>query len=792
MGTTTTIPVQEDDLRGMIKLDPATLGIEKYREEQTVEAPATGTAQDRLRGQGVDEAMTDALKECKRIYKAANAQKRQEWIRRVQVCFAQMKNDSRVLYQANASPVSDTLNEIAASIGVRSDQPDDLYQHNDNVYQMLGLTLIAALSVTSPKTRYQPNDPENEEDITIAQQASVIAAFNERRNNNEALQRKELLFLWCSGSYFAYTRDIVDSNRAGVVKQPQMALQPTEVFPARYECSNCGASTPDSNEPDPSCQGCNAPLGGADWHEPETAPVPVRVGDKQMPDHMTAIDVYSGLNVDASFDAMELYESPYLDLEGEVDIGSIRSAYPDAYKDIQPGQGGDASATTDQTAALARQSLTSPGRASSTNEQTQGTYSRCWLQPEAFSILEDQNMAKRLLEKFPDGVKLVSFGDTVLDAAPEKMTEKWSWCPTIKGFGLYPFGIGDAGLDIQRRINDAANSVHAYLDRLAFGTILADADYIDVDALQTKQFTPGNLTPIFRDDEAGLNKPLDQMLFQPQFHIDSKIYEYGPQLIQLMQVICGVQPQTFGGSDPNVKTMGGQEQALKTAMGRMKLFIDQIREERAIRARNSVRCTVANMDAKMKIALGGETPGTWQVVTVLRNELTGDFLAYPETDQGFPASYEEIQERIMQLFQFAKGNDFLMGVLDDPDMQKTISRYILPEQLQLPGDAERTRLKEIVTQLSQSQPVMIQDPATGQQVPGPSIMPNHDIDDMQMGVVIAKTWLQKNWQQPGDGFTNVLLFLKVCAQFAEQAQAAQAIQQQQAQPQGQQGGKPGG
>jgi hypothetical protein len=66
--------------------------------------------------------------------------------------------------------------------------------------------------------------------------------------------------------------------------------------------------------------------------------------------------------------------------------------------------------------------------------------------------------------------------------------------------------------------------------------------------------------------------------------VDANIYSYGDSLVMLAQLLSGVQPQVFGGSDPNVQTKGGQAQMLNTALGRLALFLDQTREEHAARA----------------------------------------------------------------------------------------------------------------------------------------------------------------------------------------------------------------
>lgn len=737
-----------------------------------------------------------ALIEVRRTLKEGNVAKRLIFLRRVQRAFEVLKNNPYIVFNDRTQEF-DTLDTIMQ--GAADGKDVDLYQSNDNVYQMLCLAFIAALSPDVPKTRYQPGDADNEADIMIAQKASVIQAYNERRNGIKALQKLELLFLWCAGSYFCYTRHIIDKNRAGVNREPIIQMVPQQVVPNRYICPDCAQVTPEEKMgamagSKPPCPSCNTPMGQKDWYEGYTMSVPQQTGIKETPAGMTAMDVYSGLNVDVDPDAKELYESLYLDLEGETNIAWVRAQFPNLYRQVQQGEANSGS-TADDTAKMARQATTVPGANGGTSITTTniGTYSRCWLQAEAFNILEDEVMAKQLTELFPNGCKLVTFSnDLFLQAVPERMMDKWTWCPTIKGLGMYPFAVGDVALDVQVRINDAANNVHAYMDRLAFGTILFDADVIDGSTMQNKTLAPGNMTGVKRTgDEAGQKTSLEDLMYQPEFHIDSHIFEYGPQLIQLAQVLVGVQPQTFGGSDPNVQTMGGQQQALKTALGRMMLFWDQIREEHAARAQNSVKCSIDNMDDEIKIVIDGDVQGNYRNETLLASQLTGEFLAYAESDEGFPASYEEVQARIMQLLEQGQKNPFLMSVLSDPDTQKVVAHYILPDQIRLPGERERARLKTIMQQLAKDKPTL-QDGPNGQPIVIPSIHLNPKFDDMAMAQTIAKSWLQDNWQtQPTnpDGFANVLAFLTEATQLVEEAQAAQAIQMQQ---QNAQPGKPQG
>jgi hypothetical protein len=331
------------------------------------------------------------------------------------------------------------------------------------------------------------------------------------------------------------------------------------------------------------------------------------------------------------------------------------------------------------------------------------------------------------------------------------------------------------------------------MDRVASPSVVCDAQVIDSEFLNGKPMTPGSFTFVDRADADGASATikLSDAMFQPEFHIDAHIFEYEPALTQLAQAISGVQPQIFGGSDKNVQTASGQAQALHTATGRLLIYLKRIREERAQRAKNSVLCSVENMDEQMKVVADGDVEGDWQSETVLRNEVTGDFLTYPETDEGFPATYQEIQARLMELLTQGAQSPFVAAVLQDPDMVKVVARYILPAEIELPTDAESTRVKVILHMLWNDQPIQAQNPQTGQPMLLPSIQPNPDFDDMELCVTLTKRELQRNWQKQKQlpaGFANVIAFLRICAQIGQiQAAKQQLAMQAAAAQQGGQG-----
>lgn len=755
--------------------------------DPTGENPQQQSGEQAAAEQGIPVELQSALIEIRRTFKQRYQPKRMIFVRECMRAFEALRGNTYALLNDRNAGL-DTINELMQGVLDGGDDPA-LHDHNENVYQMFALSFIAALMVNLGKVRYKPADADDEEDLEIAKKASTIHAYNEEKNDEEALNQLKLLYMWCTGSFFRYVRHVVDSDRAGFNYEPDIKVQNVQISPDRYVCSNCGATTPEDNiQPfaQPNCPGCGQPLQQKDWFQAESMDLPVKVGEIESANGMTAFDIVNGLMVDANPD-VELKDTEILDYQVECSAAKLRAAFPGMYSQISPSQGADESSDGDA-ARIARNLQTTPG-SNAKPLTTEGlvTYSRTWITPEAFNELEDESLAKQLVKKFPKGCKLSLCGaETFLDAVEEKLLDHWTWCGTIKGLGLYPFSVGKVVMDIQERLTDVVNIEHAYLARLAFGTIMYDADFIDGNALASRVLTPGNLTPVSRtDEETGQSKSLSDLMYQPEFHIDSKIFDQSERLTARAQLLAGIMPQIFGGSDPNIQTKGGQEQALNTALGRLKQFVNQMRGEAARCARISVKCSIDNMDEEMKIVEQGDMQDSYQTVRLLKAELNGDFFTSPETAEGFPATYEQIQQRVMTLLTSKTPVEALTTILSDPDNAATVARYVLPDEMTLPGDEQRAKVKKVLNRLAQSKPIEgPPDQQTGAPVALPSILPEPGVDDPTVCSALAKKWLLKNFDQestnPG-GYNNILAYLKVCSQMAQVQAAKQAITLQQQQ-----------
>jgi len=90
-------------------------------------------------------------------------------VQRVLKAFEVLKGNPYLSLDPDSSQWYDPIS--AAIQGGDNTADLDLYRFNNNIYQMLCLSFIAALSPQVPKVRYMPEDADDELDIATARRA---------------------------------------------------------------------------------------------------------------------------------------------------------------------------------------------------------------------------------------------------------------------------------------------------------------------------------------------------------------------------------------------------------------------------------------------------------------------------------------------------------------------------------------------------------------------------------------------------------------------------------------------
>ncbi|HEY6351999.1 MAG TPA: hypothetical protein VI636_21600 [Candidatus Angelobacter sp.] len=750
-----------------------------------------------------DEEQRELI-EVVRKYKQSWFLRRRMIIKRALKAYEFFKGNHFISFDPDSFQWFDAL-EATFSGGDSGNEDLNLYQFATNFYQMLGFAFVAGLSAQVPKTRFLPENAEREEDIATAKAASRVQEIIERQNHIKSLHKQGLLFLWMAGSYFRHTRYIVDSDRAGTHREPVVELKQVTALPPRFACHNCGAQSiaaKDSTQPDQSsgfpitrlpnyaipqssCRSCGNPLSENDFFPEERIEVPVITQQQETPNGMVAMTLYSALMVDAAPYAKNLRETPILNVDEEVDIASLRASYPKHWEALRTSLGPMLAEA--QNERMARQMVYSEsGGRSNFIQDLMPTLSRTWIQSWAFNYIENQETAKKLKKIFPKGCLLVNVGDLFLEAREAKLTDEWTWAGAVQEtFGLYPPAVGDAAIPLQERINDVANITHEYMDRIAAGMVLYNSNLIDGESLNAKPLLPGILNPVkMKQAASAMGNRLEDAIVLVKAEIDANIYTYTDKLVFTAQLISGTPPQIFGGAgDPHIETMGGQQQQLSTAMGKLSLFWDNVRDEHAQAAEVAVACAQDNMTEDW-INVSTDESGQYRNNYVRLDEMEGNIHAYPETDQSFPMTWQEIKAFWEKLIEFgASGkNPYINAIMDDPTNQEQIATWTGVPGLVVPGRDMRNKVLRTVDLLMQQRPVPVssafgaQPPSAATKIELPSIEPDKELDDMDVIAKTVREWAQKNFDKKDenpDGFRNVVLYYKMAVQYGVEAAARQ-------------------
>jgi hypothetical protein len=666
---------------------------------------------------------------------------------------------------------------------------DDLYMYCHNFYQMLCVGFVGALCPQVPKSVWMPEDAEELSDTTTAEAAQTLIDIVEQRNHEQSLLKGQLMYLFSTGSCFRHTRYVVSKDRWGERQEPVFDVTETTIMPARAHCFQCGTDSPPDLTPG-ACPNCGATLGEDSQFPAETGPMTTQVGEKSVANGMVTQDIYCGLEVDGDPAAMSLRQTPILNVDVEVHVAALRSAYPGMYSQIQASATSELSAngTIDR---IARQQVFSQtnGQTSILSDQ-KPTLSRTWIQPWAFALEDDQAFADRMQKQFPDGMLLVNTGDLFLNAVNASLVKEWTWAGTHERYGLYPPCPGDIVVPFQKKYNDLANILQEGIERGFVGVTLANADLIDTKSMQGKPMLPGvfNLVKPKRTGAPGSMRLQDALY---QFEYNLKIEEgmnYCKEQMMSAQMFAMVPPQVYGGQgDPAIETFGGQKQQLNTAMGVLQIYWENLKDEHAQADQLAVECAKDNLtDDMWRVIKDKGSEFTNQYVRL--DDLQGSVHAHPDIDQGMPVSAPEFRQRWMDLLQAAESNDLVKQIFRDPVNQEQAAKALGVPGMVVPGEAMRAKVVQIIEQLLKAQPIPKMDPQTLQPVPGPdgqpmllpSIMPTQDIDDWDVAKATVRQYCQKNWELANDvpqGFQNVLAYYKQLVQM-EAAYNVQQAQQQ--------------
>ena len=646
-------------------------------------------------------------------------------------------------WDANSNTYFDALAWFRQEGKAAEGQELGIEKYVNNITQMLGTGFVGTMSRGVPPTVIRPQNAQILADVTTAKAAQDAITLIERMNRIREMVREEPTLLYLYGSYFKYTRFVLDGQWAGWDEDPEYGEIPVNK-PDRMRCAACGTETALAGMATPDCPSCQTRLGASNFWPAESTTAIGFKGMRKSAKGMVKWTVHGPMEIDVDPQAKSLGDTPILVFDQEIDIGEARATFRSVQGKIQTGQ---ESSTTPNSSyeRLRRNDLYSFGEVfAADTENSRPTYSRAWLTPRAYWKLGDEEFAGRMTAVAPEGMLVSMIGPDVVNICPAVLVKEWSACKLHQTFGLYSPSIADNVVPFNERFNDTMQRIDDYIQRCSAGMVIANAAAFDRKQMAGKVLEPGVIN-FLAGKISGQPLDLNAVIKQFQFQLDQNIMQYPNMLMNFAELISGVTPQTFGGgAQEGIETAKGQAQALETAKGRLNIYFDNMKEEHSIASQNAIECLQANMTEDIYEVIQ-EQGSEFRNQYVHLAEMKGRVKVYPDLDQGLPQSPEEIRQVFQDLIkQASEGSEIAKEVLGEVENQQQAMAALGTPDMVVPGHAQQSKTEQDINTLMENGPVQVTGP-DGQVTSQIPAMPEMWATDWGVLDKTVKNYRQKNF-----------------------------------------------
>lgn len=685
-----------------------------------------------------------------------------------------------------------------------ADTNQDYYDKPVNVFKAFLETIIAALSIQIPAINCVPDDADNPLDISTAKAGDKIAELLYKHN--------DVMFMWLHALYIYCTEGLIACHSYSETKKEYGTYKKKKFKDEDIQahvCPQCGTRVPDEmfsddqqdkfdpddtdaelhselDEEGPVCLECGVQL------DPKLAKtkltIPRLVGTTDEPKSRICLDVYGGLYVKVANYAKKQEDTPYLIFSHETHYTNALECYPDLRDELP--KGGNNTGPNDPYEQYGR-----------LNTQYRGDFPeetvtiRCsWLRPSSFNILDEDDYNK-LKKKFPDGAKLVMVNDLPAEYENQCLDDHWTLTENPMSDFLNHDPLGELLTNIQDITNDIISLTLQTMEH-GIAQTWADPAVVNFNAQRQIEAMPGTLTPT--KPVSGTKNIGEAFYTSKTASLSGEVFNFYGIIKELGQFVSGALPSIYGGNQAAGSSRTASEyamskgqalQRLQTPWRMMTIWWKKIFAK-------SIPMYMKNMQDDERIVEKDEQ-GNFINVFIRKAELDGKIGNIElENDEKLPITDEQQADMIMQLFTL--NNQEITSALMDPENLPYIAKVVKIPEFRLPGEDDRQKQFEEITELINSAPIppsqqeiqQYQQAAQQAQQQGqqsqvqqpqekPSVEIDVDVDNHQVEASICRSWLISSAgrlakQENQNGYHNVLLHMKAhMAIVTQQQQAAQ-------------------
>ncbi len=660
----------------------------------------------------------------------------------------------------------------------QNDSDQEYYDYSLNIFRAYLESIIAALSVLVPPIKCYPDDADNPLDLMTAKAGDKIAQLIARHNNVNMLWLQSL-FIYCTEGMVAAYNYTDEDQKYGVYEVDKYEDE-VEMREQKF-CSLCQTmladvtlmgQVKDKYDPDDDdvplqlsvqegqefCPNC------ASLVDPEIRNEPILstrlVGKTVKPKSRQCIEAYGGLYVKVPGYAKKQADCPYLFFSTEVHYTQARAEFPQIRNKILPNQGG---------------SNTPYERWGRLNPQYQNefptdtvTVRKGWLRPSAFEAL-DEDEAKFLKKKFPNGAYVALVNDDLADYDNESLDDHWTLTYNPLADFLVHDPIGLLLTSVQDITNDLVSLTKQTIEH-GIPQTMADPNVLNFDVYRQAEATPGAIIPVTPKSGRNLNESFYEVRTAT---LSPEVMPFGSQIQTLGQMIIGAQPSLFGGDIQGSKTASeysmSRAQALQRLQNTWKLFTSWWKEING----KVIPAYIENVQADERF-VDTDTKGNFINVFIRRAELEGKIGNIElEANENLPITWSQKRDAIMQLM--TSPNQQLMGLLMAPENLPLLYEALGIPDLYIPGEDSRNKQYEEIRELLDSEPIplpiedeVLQAAEVSGMEPVQEYEPSVEVgefDNHQVELDICITWINSEAGrlakiENAAGYQNVLLHAK--------------------------------
>lgn len=646
------------------------------------------------------------------------------------------------------------------------DEAEPAFQHVTNLFQAFGLSIQSVLTQNMVPASFFPQSLEQPEDVATAKNALKVVEVVHRNNRPRTKARDAAYYLWVDGFIGGHVRYVSDGEQFGYDEEPVMAEQMAEVAPERDFCEACQMEFEAGGSEWGVCPQCGGEL---QTLPAEQAPVPMPTGEvERIARGREVVEIVPALNLRRSMRANSQAEFLYLDKIDDVHRAVMIAQYPHLEAKMHANEGGSGPGDAYET--TVRRALyegTTRGGGISTDLGAKGT---CWIRPAAFTLVADKMVRAQLLETFPNGVRVVFYGDLYCESRNQSMDKCWRTMHAMPGEGQVRESLGSSMIAAQEQFNDLVN---LFFEIFMYGVPegFADQGLLDFEARRKQGALPGNMSPV---DLPGNQDIRQKVFFSQAVEPSSAAFQYMEMLLgRISEFLTGGFPALSGGDTGSNDTLGGIAIQRDQAMGRIGMVWREMQQFWAELDLLGVECFAANRSKDVELVIG-KSPD-FKSEWIRLQDLQGNMSVEVETDQQFPILQSQLRATLMNT-----GEDpAIQALMMIPENLSMKMKVLGITDVVIPGEDSRVKQAREIEQLLKEQP-QVAVGEQGEPIYLPSIMPEPDLDNHQVEAEAGRKWANSEAGQSARienpaGFENVKAHVKAHEQIAMMKEMQQAI-----------------